>query len=70
MQVDNFTFDNRIPLPPTLRYVAVDNEAFELLRPVGDLLQACRCFPSVNGIYLWLLHDQEEAPLIQSLAHA
>ena len=46
--MDNFTFEDRIPLPPSLRYVAVDNEAFELLRPVGDLLHSCRCILSAS----------------------
>ena len=37
MQVDNFTFQDHVALPASLRYVAIYNEAFELLRPIGAL---------------------------------
>ena len=42
MQVDNFTFQDHVVLPASLRYVAIYNEAFELLRPIGALLKVCR----------------------------
>ena len=42
MQVDNFTFQDHVALPASLRYVAIYNEAFELLRPIGALLKVCR----------------------------
>ena len=41
-QVDNFTFEDKIILPLSLRYAAICNEAFELQRPIGDLLHSCR----------------------------
>ena len=40
--MDNFTFQDHVVLPASLRYVAIYNEAFELLRPIGGLLKVCR----------------------------
>ena len=54
-QVDNFTFQDHVALPASLRYVAIYNEAFELLRPIGTLLKVCRW-----GLYA--LHHRHHAP--------
>ena len=48
MQVDNFTFQDHVVLPASLRYVAIYNEAFELLRPIGALLKVCRWGPCAS----------------------